>query len=112
MCGCAIAAGIGASAGISWLLGGDDEQISGACQNMLANLTGMICDGAKETCAFKLSTSAGEAVLAAYLANEGIITRPNVGIIGNSIEDTIKNIGILCRDGFIHADTVIVDIIK
>ncbi len=112
MCGCAIAAGIGASAGISWILGGNDEQITGACQNMLSNLTGMICDGAKETCAFKLSTSAGEAVLAAYLANEGIIVRPNVGIIGNSIEDTIKNVGILCRDGLNHADTVIVDIIK
>jgi L-cysteine desulfidase len=112
MCGCAIAAGIGASAGISWILGGNDEQIGGACQNMLSNLTGMICDGAKETCAFKLSTSAGEAVLAAYLANEGIIVKPNVGIIGDSIEDTIKNVGILCKDGLTCADTVIVDIIE
>lgn len=112
MCGCAIAAGMGASAGISWLLGGNDVQISGACQNMLSNLTGMICDGAKESCAFKLSTSAGEAVIAAYLANEGIIVRSNTGIIAASIEDTIKNVGILCRDGFTEIDSEIIDIIK
>lgn len=112
MCGCAIAAGIGASAGISWILGGDDQQIEGACQNMLSNLTGMICDGAKETCAFKLSTSAGEAVIAAYLAKEGVIVRPNIGIIGNSIENTIENVGILCKEGLAQADTIIVEMIK
>lgn len=112
ICGCAIAAGVGASAGISWMLDGSYEQITGACQNMLSNLTGMVCDGAKETCAFKLSTSAGEAVLSAYLANENIIAEPNVGIIGKSIEDTIKNVGILCRDGLTDTDMVIVDIMK
>lgn len=112
MCGCAIAAGVGASAGISWLLGGNDVQISGACQNILSNLAGMICDGAKESCALKLSTSAGEAVLAAYLANEGIIVRSNTGIIGTSIEETIKNLGILCRGGFTEIDSEIIDIIK
>ncbi|SHH77322.1 serine dehydratase subunit alpha family protein [Sporanaerobacter acetigenes] len=111
MCGCAIAAGIGAGAGITWLLGGDDAQIQGACQNMLSNLTGMICDGAKETCALKLSTSAGEAVIAAYLAMENIVVRSNTGIIGSTIEDTIKNLGILCRDGLAATDSVIIDII-
>ena len=70
ICGCAMAAGVGASAAITWMLGGDDEKIAGPCNNMLANLTGMICDGAKDTCAFKLSTSAEEAVLSAYLAME------------------------------------------
>jgi len=112
MCGCAIAAGIGASAGITWLLGGNDEQIQGACQNMLSNLTGMICDGAKETCSLKLSTSAGEAVIAAYLAIENVIVRSNTGIIGETIEDTIKNLGILCRDGLAATDSVIIDIIN
>jgi L-cysteine desulfidase len=112
MCGCSIAAGIGASAGITWMLGGTDEEISGAAQNMLSNLTGMICDGAKETCAFKLSTSAGEAVLSAYLALEDIIVKPNIGIIGSSIEETIKNVGTLCKDGLSYADNIIVDIIQ
>ena len=110
MCGCAIAAGIGASAGIAWLLGGNDEQIQGACQNLLSNLTGMICDGAKETCSLKLSTSAGEAVIAAYLAMENIIVHSNIGIIGETIEDTINNLGILCRDGLANIDSVIIDI--
>lgn len=112
MCGCAIAAGIGASAGIAWVLGGDDEQIAGAATNMLSNLTGMICDGAKETCALKLSTSAGEAVLSALLALENIIVKPNVGIVGSTIEDTIKNVGKLCKEGLVQADDIIVGIMQ
>ncbi|HSH35222.1 serine dehydratase subunit alpha family protein [Schnuerera sp.] len=112
MCGCAIGAGAGASAAISWILGGNEEQIGGACNNILANLTGMICDGAKETCSLKLSTSAEEAVLAAYLANENIIVKPNIGIIGRTVEETIKNLGILCKEGFSNTDSVIVDIMK
>ncbi|MCF6464606.1 L-cysteine desulfidase family protein [Clostridium sp. Cult2] len=112
MCGCAIGAGVGASAAISWMLGGSEEQINGACNNMLANLTGMICDGAKETCSLKLSTSAEEAVLAAYLANENIIVKPNIGIIGGTIEETIKNLEILCKEGFSNTDSIIVNIIK
>ena len=111
MCGCAIGAGVGASAAISWMLGGSQEQISGASNNMLANLTGMICDGAKDTCAMKLSTSAEEAVIAAYLANENIIVKPNIGIIGNTIEETIKNLEILCKEGLFKTDSTIINII-
>ena len=112
MCGCAIAAGIGASAGITWLLGGDDSQIEGACQNMLANLTGMICDGAKETCSLKLSTSAEEAVISAYLAMENVIVKPNIGIIGYTIEDTIRNLGVLCIEGLPYMDSAIIKILE
>ncbi|MDD2447900.1 MAG: L-serine ammonia-lyase, iron-sulfur-dependent, subunit alpha [Tissierellia bacterium] len=112
ICGCAMAAGVGASAAITWMLGGDDEKIAGSCNNMLANLTGMICDGAKDTCAFKLSTSAEEAVLSAYLAMEGVIPEKNVGIVGESIEDTIKNLGYLCEEGLDHADSAIINIIN
>lgn len=112
ICGCAIAAGIGASAGIAWLLGGDDEEIEGAVNNMLANLTGMLCDGAKESCACKLSTSAGEAVLSAYLACEGTIVNPKIGILGGSAEESIKNIGRLCREGFNTTDDALVNIMN
>lgn len=112
MCGCAIAAGIGASSGITWMLGGNDAQIAGAANNMFSNLTGLICDGAKETCALKLSTSAGEAVLSAFLALENIIVKPNIGIIGKSIDETIKNVGTLCKEGLTLADDVIVGIIQ
>ncbi|MCR2045099.1 L-cysteine desulfidase family protein [Anaerosalibacter massiliensis] len=111
-CGCAISAGVGASAAITWMLGGNDKQISGSVQNMLANLTGMICDGAKETCALKLSTSVGEAILSSYLALDNIMTKPNNGILGNTAEETIKNLGILSRDGMLNTDKVIVDIMN
>ncbi|MCT7443372.1 L-serine ammonia-lyase, iron-sulfur-dependent, subunit alpha, partial [Escherichia coli] len=91
---------IGATAGIAWLLGGKDKEIEGAILNMLANLTGMVCDGAKGSCAIKLSTSASEAVISAYLALNDIIVPNNTGIIGNTVEDTINNLGMLCKDGF------------
>lgn len=112
MCGCAIAAGIGSTAGITWMLGGTDEQIAGACNNMFANLTGMVCDGAKDTCSLKLSTCAAEAVLCAYLALEDIIVHPNVGVIGGSIEESIQNIGMLSHRGFQQVDEVMLDIIS
>ncbi len=112
LCGCAIAAGVGASAAITWMLGGDDNQIAGAVQNMMANLTGMLCDGAKETCALKLSTSAGEAVLAAYLARENVIAKANTGILGETVEETIRNLGILCNKGLSTTNEVIVDIMS
>lgn len=112
LCGCAIAAGVGASAAIAWMLGGNDRQISGAIQNMIANLTGMLCDGAKETCALKLSTSAGEAVLAAYLACENVIAKANIGILGSTAEETIKNLGTLCNKGLTFTNEVIVGIMS
>lgn len=112
LCGCAIAAGVGASAAIVWMLGGDDNQIAGAVQNMMANLTGMLCDGAKETCALKLSTSAGEAVLAAYLACENVIAKANTGILGGTVEETIENLGILCNKGLSVTNEVIVGIMS
>ena len=110
ICGCAIAAGIGAAAGITWLLGGTDEQIEGAILNMLANLTGMVCDGAKESCAIKLSTSAAEAVIAAYLSLNDTIVPMKTGIIGLSVEETIGNLGVLCREGFCKADDIMLEI--
>jgi L-cysteine desulfidase len=94
------------------MLGGDEARIEGSCTNMLANLLGMICDGAKDTCSFKLSTSAEEAVITAYLAMEGVIAEKNVGVIGNSIEDSIKNLGYLCEEGLDHADSAIINIIN
>lgn len=111
ICGCAIGAAIGASAGIAWMLGGTDEEIAGAATNVFANLTGMICDGAKESCSMKLSTSAEEAIISSYLAVSGMISKEKVGVIGDTIESTIKNIGRLSREGFSDVDNVMLDII-
>ena len=94
------------------MLDGDDDEIGGACDNLLSNLTGMICDGAKDTCSIKLSTSAYEAIMSSYLALEGVVVNKNIGIVGNTVEDTINNVGILAREGFAETDNVIVDIIK
>ena len=112
ICGCAIGAAIGASAAIAWMLGGTDEQIAGAPTNVYANLTGMVCDGAKESCSMKLSTSAEEAIIAAYLAVNGMISKENVGVVGATIEETISNIGRLSREGFKDVDNVMLDIIE
>lgn len=111
LCGCAIGAAIGSCAAITFMLGGGEEEIAGACTNIFANITGMICDGAKESCSMKLSTSAEESIIAAYLALNGVVSQANVGIVGKNIEETIANIGELSHQGFKTADEVILEII-
>lgn len=112
MCGCAIGAGVGVCAGMTYMLGGTNEQIKGACNNLLANLTGIICDGAKDNCSLKLSVCASEAVVSSYLALNGVIVRNKVGIISDSVENTIKNVGILCNQGFKYSDDILLELIK
>ena len=112
MCGCAIGAGVGVCAGMTYILGGTNEQIKGACNNLLANLTGIICDGAKDNCSLKLSVCASEAVVSSYLALNGVIVRNKVGIISDSVENTIKNVGILCNQGFKYSDDILLELIK
>lgn len=108
LCGCAIASCIGAAAAITWMLGGDDRQIEGACNTIFANLTGMICDGAKDSCSLKLATSAAEAVIASYLSLENVYPNKNIGIVGESVEETIRNLGLLRREGLKDTDKTIV----
>jgi len=100
LCGCAIKAGIGATAGIAYLLsdsGCKIKNVESAIQNMAGDITGMICDGAKEGCSLKLATSASVAVRSALLAIRGIKISSDNGIIAESVEDTIKNIGRICE---------------
>ncbi|WP_394022490.1 serine dehydratase subunit alpha family protein [Anaerococcus martiniensis] len=111
ICGCAIGAAIGSSAAIAFMLGGGQKEIAGACTNIFANLTGMLCDGAKESCSMKLSTSAEEAIIAAYLSLNGVVSEANVGVVGENIEQTIANIGKLSHQGFESADKTILEII-
>ena len=112
MCGCAIGAGVGVCAAITYMLDGTNEQIKGSSNNLLDNLTGMICDGAKDNCSLKLSSCVSEATMCAYLALNNIIVRNNVGIVSDTIENTIKNVGILCNKGFVKSDEVLLDLIK
>ena len=110
ICGCAIAAGIGASVSVAWLLGCNDNQIAGAINNMSGDLAGMVCDGAKGGCAFKLSTASGEAILAAQLARNNIFISETEGIVGNGAETTVSNLGKLCVQGMDHVDKKIIEV--
>ena len=110
VCGCAVAAGAGAAAGVSYLLGGDRKHIAGAIKNLTEDLAGIICDGAKAGCALKLSTAAGTAVQSALFALQGVSVMSTDGIIGISPEQTMKNIGTLSTEGMIETDRTILKI--
>ncbi|MGI6253833.1 MAG: serine dehydratase subunit alpha family protein [Aminivibrio sp.] len=89
-CGCAFAAGAGAAAGITWLMTEDMGKAKAAVSAVVSNLLGMLCDGAKESCAFKVGTGAIEAYHAAVLAAAGA-SMDAQGVVGSDIEDTITN---------------------
>jgi len=110
VCGCSVAAGAGATAGITYLVGGDVHHMEGAIKNILEDLAGVICDGAKAGCAIKLNTAAGAAVQAALFSLHGVNVKDTDGIIGNSTRKTIQNMGALSHDGMIQADKTILKI--
>ena len=110
LCGCAVAAATGACAAIVWMLGGSREQIDGAIKNMIANLTGMICDGGKVGCALKLSTAAGVAVETALLSLKNVFVPDSNGIIFQSTDDSIRNLGMVSSPGMLETDKVILKI--
>jgi len=110
VCGCSVAAGAGATAGVTFLLGGDAKHIAGAIKNLLEDLAGIICDGAKAGCALKLATAAGTAVQAALFSLQGVNVHHTDGIIGNSSEDTMRNVGTLATHGMIATDQTILEI--
>jgi len=110
LCGCAVAAATGASAGITWLMGGDASVVESAMKNVIANLTGMICDGGKVGCALKLSTAATVAVESSLLAQQQIVVPITNGIIAYSIEDTIRNLGKVSNPGMLQTDKVIMEV--
>lgn len=112
LCGCAVAAATGASAAIAWLLGGSTAAVAAAMKNVIANLTGMICDGGKVGCALKLSTAATVAVDSAQLALQGIVIPADNGILADSIEDTIRNLGRVSNPGMVRTDAVIMEVIQ
>ena len=91
-CGCAFAAGAGAGAGIAWLMTGNLDRARTAVEIVVSNLIGMLCDGGKETCAFKVGTGALEGYHAAVIAASSVQMEPQ-GVLGASIEETLKNAG-------------------
>ncbi len=111
-CGCAVSASTGVAAATVYLLGGTYEQSVLAMQSVVGTLGGIFCDGAKMSCAYKLSTAASMAVQFAYLALENCGIPNKMGIVGNTIEETFYNLGILNNPGMVETDKVIIKIIE
>ncbi|MFZ5967936.1 MAG: serine dehydratase subunit alpha family protein [Bacillota bacterium] len=112
LCGCGVAASTASSVAIAWLMGASKDQIDGVIKNMVANISGMICDGAKVGCALKLATAASTAVQSALLAVDDKIVPAKNGIVAETAEETIKNLGKLGMQGMESADRVILDIMR
>lgn len=109
LCGCVVAA-TGSSCGIVYLMGGGYAQAAAAVKNMIANLTGMICDGAKPSCAMKLTSGVSTAVLSALMAMDGHCVTPVEGIIDEDVDKCIHNLTDIGRDGMCETDRVVLGI--
>ena len=111
VCGCSVAAGAGAAAGMTYLMGGTYDQICSAMSLLLSNIAGMLCDGAKESCALKVGSASSEAYCAMEWALEGQHLTVPQGVFGASIEETVANVGRVSREGMKTVDRVMIDIL-
>ena len=109
LCGCVVAA-TGSSCGITYLMGGGYEQAAAAVKNMIANLTGMICDGAKPSCAMKLTSGVSTAVLSAMMAMDGRCVSSVEGIIEEDVDRCIRNLTAIGREGMDETDRLVLRI--
>ena len=109
LCGCVVAS-TGSACGITYLMGGDYEQVTFAVKNMVANLTGMICDGAKPSCALKLASGVSTAVLSAMLAVQHNCVSSVEGIIDDDVDRSIHNLTRIGKDAMDETDRCVLEI--
>ena len=109
LCGCVVAS-TGSSVGIVYLMGGDFARCCAAVKNMVANLTGMICDGAKPSCSLKLTSGVSTAILSALLAMEGKCVTSQEGIVDDDIDRSIHNLTAIGADAMCITDEMVLDI--
>ncbi len=109
LCGCVVAA-TGSAAGITYLMGGNYDEITYAIKNMIANISGMICDGAKPGCALKVTSGVATAIFSAYLAMQHSYADSTEGIVEDDIDRTIRNLTRIGHDGMKVTDDLILDI--
>lgn len=109
LCGMVVS-GIGTACALTYLLGGTKEQSIGAVKNLIGNVAGMICDGAKPSCSLKASTGVSSALISALLAMEGHAVTANEGIVEEDIDCCIRNLADLGRDGMAETDLKVLKI--
>ena len=109
LCGCVVAS-TGSACGITYLMGGGYEQVTYAVKNMVANLTGMICDGAKPSCALKLASGVSTAVLSAMLAVQHNCVSSVEGIIDDDVDRSIHNLTRIGKDAMDETDRCVLEI--
>ena len=110
MCGCGVAAGIGASVGVVYLLGGGSKEMMGAIINMIGSISGIICDGGKEGCSYKLALAAGWAVQSALLSIAGAVINTTDGILASDFKEVIRNMGYVCNPGMVETNNAIIKV--
>lgn len=108
-CG-AVSAGCASGAAITYLEGGTLDQINKTVTNTLANISGIVCDGAKASCAAKIATSVDASMMGHYLAMEDQCYSANTGILKENIEKTITAVGRLGKEGMKETDKEILEI--
>jgi len=106
MCACAIAASLGVAAGTAYLLNETDEKIDRSITNVIGSIGGILCDGAKNGCALKLSNAIGTAIESAYLVKMGASITDGDGLVCKTADDSIKMLGKIAREGMREADIV------
>jgi len=109
LCGCVVAS-TGSAVGITYLMGGGFTEITYAVKNMIANISGMICDGAKPGCSLKVTSGVATAVLSASLAVQHSYAHSDEGIVEEDIDRTIRNLTRIGHDGMSETDDLILDI--
>ncbi|MFA6592244.1 MAG: L-serine ammonia-lyase, iron-sulfur-dependent, subunit alpha [Bacteroidales bacterium] len=109
LCGCVVAS-TGSACGIVFLRSGSYEQVCAAIKNMIGNITGMVCDGAKVGCAMKVASGVYSSIQSAVLALNGICASEHDGIVDNDIEKTIINLGKIGSEGMQSTDSLILKI--
>lgn len=109
LCG-AIVAATGSACGLTYLMGGTREQIAFAIKNMIGNITGMICDGAKPSCALKVSNGVSTATLSAMMAMDNKVVSSMEGIADEDVDQTILNLTRIGREGMNETDRMILEI--
>lgn len=109
LCGCVVAS-TGASGALVYLMGGGFAEVSSAIKNMVANLTGMICDGAKPSCALKISSGVTTAMMSAMLAMNGKCVTSVEGIVSDDVDETIHNLTSIGREAMAETDRLVLKI--